>query len=293
MNKSYLYIISAGALWGTTGIFVNVLSALGFHTLQIAQLRATAAFLFMLVSFLVRGRKLPKVNLSDIWIFLGTGIISYFIFNICYFYSVQSVGMTVAAALLYTSPFFVTVMSCIFFKERINSRKAMALLIAVVGSALVSGIGSLPLGSLPAGGIVAGLFSGFTYALYSIFGVFALRKYDSLTVTFYTFLFAGLFSLLCTNAQDTVMLISTPKSFFIIALLGLATGAAPYFLYTKGLSWLEPSRAAILATVEPVVASVIGIAVFSERPTLLTVIGMALVILASVLTNLRDAKNKS
>ena len=293
MNKSYVYIILAAALWGTVGIFVNVLSALGFHTVQIAQLRAAVSFFFILVALLIHGKKLPKIGLSDIWIFLGTGIISYFIFNICYFYSLQRVGMTVAAALLYTSPFFVTVMSCIFFKERINSYKIAALLIAVSGSALVSGIGSLPLGSLPASGLAAGLFSGFTYALYSIFGVLALRKYNSLTVTFYTFLFASLFSLLCTNAQDTLALISTPQTFSIVLLLGLVTGAAPYFFYTKGLSGLEPSKAAILATVEPVVASVIGIAVFSERPTPLTVLGMALVILATVLTNLRHTKDKS
>ncbi|MBO7669454.1 MAG: EamA family transporter, partial [Oscillospiraceae bacterium] len=59
----------------------------------------------------------------------------------------------------------------------------------------------------------------------------------------------------------------------------------PFLAYTLGLQTVEASRAGILATVEPLVATLIGVVVFSEPLTLLSGLGILLILAAVVLLN--------
>ena len=81
MNKNYLYIILAACLWGTMGVFVNGLSAIGLTTVQIAMLRALVSLALITCLILFKNRSLFKIRLHDLWMFFGTGIVSYFLFN--------------------------------------------------------------------------------------------------------------------------------------------------------------------------------------------------------------------
>ena len=286
MNKNYAYIILAAIFWGTMGIFVNYLSDLGLSTVQIAMLRSLVSFLFMTLLILCKDRKLFRIHLRDVWMFLGTGIASYFLFNNCYFIAIKEVGVAVSSVLLYTSPIFVTLMSCIFFHEKLTKRKVLCLILAVGGCALVSGLASGNVGEVSTGGILIGLASGFCYALYSIFSTYALRKYQVITVTFYTFLFGAAAALLIGDPVDTFRIIANPTGILWALALGIISGAVPYFLYTLGLSRVDPSHAAVIATAEPVVASLIGIFFFRESADVFTVMGIVLIIGAAVMLNL-------
>ena len=68
---------------------------------------------------------------------------------------------------------------------------------------------------------------------------------------------------------------------------GIVTCYLPYLLYTYGLTGLETGRASIMASVEPVVATLVGALVFHESMSLLSALGVALVLAAVVLLNLR------
>lgn len=293
MNKYYLYIILAAVFWGTMGIFVNYLSDLGLSTVQIAMLRSLVSLLFMTLLILCKDRKLFRIHLRDVWMFLGTGIASYFLFNNCYFIAIKEVGVAVSSVLLYTSPIFVTLMSCIFFHEKLTKRKVLCLILAVGGCALVSGLASGNIVSVSAVGILIGLASGFCYALYSIFSTYALRKYQVITVTFYTFLFGAAAALLIGDPVDTFRIIANPTGLLWTLALGIISGAVPYFLYTLGLSRVDPSHAAVIATAEPVVASLIGIFFFRESADVFTVLGIVLIIGAAVMLNLHAKSDKS
>ncbi|MBQ4545176.1 MAG: EamA family transporter [Oscillospiraceae bacterium] len=292
MNRNYIYIILAAALWGTMGVFVNGLSALGLTTVQIAMLRALVSLIFITCLILFKNRGLFKIRLHDLWMFFGTGIISYFLFNNCYFVAIKSVGVAVSSVLLYTSPIFVTLMSCILFREKMTGKKLFCLALAVGGCALVSGLASGGVGKVSTVGVLIGLASGFTYALYSIFSTYALKKYEPLTVTFYTFLFGTVAALIIGKPAETFDIIASPSGILWAVSLGIISGAVPYFLYTVGLSKVNPSHAAVMATVEPVVASLIGIFVFNEASDLFTVLGIALIISAAAMLNMGKDRQK-
>ena len=68
-------------------------------------------------------------------------------------------------------------------------------------------------------------------------------------------------------------------------LTGLVTAVIPFLAYTLGLRTVEASRAGILATIEPLVATLVGIVVFSEPLTLLSGLGIVLILAAVILLN--------
>ena len=145
-------------------------------------------------------------------------------------------------------------------------------------------------------GLLAGLGSGIGYGLYSILGTVALRRYSPYTVTAYTFLFAAAGSWLICGPADMVSKFAaapSPVSLLLLCLLtALVTAVVPFLAYTLGLRTVEASRAGILATVEPLVATLIGILVFSEPLTVLSGIGIALILAAVVLLNLSPRQDE-
>lgn len=282
-------ILLAGGLWGTTGLFVRGLGALGFDTMQLVAARAVVAALVLLVIALIRDRRLLRIRLRDLWMFVGTGIVSYVFYNWCYFRCMQRCSLSVAAVLLYTAPMFIMLLSAVLFGERLTRPKAAALGLALAGCALVSGLlGGSAVSPL---GLLSGLGAGIGYALYTIFSLFALRRYSSLTVTFYTFLAASVGVLPFIPLRGTLQLIETADAAPELILLGILTNVLPYLLYTKGLTWVEPGRAAVLATMEPVAATVISVAVLGETLSLPATLGILLVLAAIGIINRKEGSH--
>ena len=281
------FVLSAGTLWGAMGVFVRKLGAYGFSPLQIAYLRILfGALLFLLITGVFQ-RDLLKIRLRDMGLFLGMGLLSLLLFTVCYFTTIDLASLSVAAILLYTSPIWVMLMSAICFREKITRRKLLCAAMAFGGCVLVSGIGSSA--SLSPMVIVTGLLSAVGYGLYSIFGTFALRKYQPLTVTTYAFLFGAVGALLLCNPIQIVRVISQTRNpgalVLLIAVTALVTAVLPYLLYTVGLNHMRASAAAIMASIEPVVATAAGALAFGETLTLPAFAGIALVLGAIVVLN--------
>ncbi len=138
-------------------------------------------------------------------------------------------------------------------------------------------------------GFLFGLGSGICYALYSIFSRFALnRGYDPLTITLYTFIFAAAVSVAVTDVRPVWQVVTADAgSFGYAVLFAVASCVLPYTLYTLGLKYIASSTASIIATIEPVVATIVGAAVFAEPVAFpFGYIGIALVLLSVVLINL-------
>lgn len=289
-GKANACVLAAGAMWGTISIFVRHLDGAGLSALQICLIRTFLAWV-MTGAFLASvspGRF--SIRLRDSWCFIGTGIISYALFSTCYFMAVAMSQVSVAVMLLYTSPVFVTLLSAVLFHESMTCRKWLALVCTVTGCVLVAGVlqGHL---TVPLPALALGLASGFLYALYSIFGRFALRRYDPLTVTFYTFTFATAAMLPLGQPGYIVEILMGDPSLWLWAMgIAIVCSVLPYFLYTKGLQHMESGKAAIMATIEPFVGSAIGIFFFAEPHGPLKLIGMALILGSVIILNKREKR---
>ena len=285
-NMGPLLIVLAGCFWGSMGIFVRRLSTFGFSPIQIVSLRITVAALVFSLLLLIKDSSGFRIALRDLPLFLGLGFGSILFFTICYFSAITIMPLSTAAILLYTSPIWIMLMSVLFFREKLNRIKLIALALAFAGCVLVSGISGE---GLTLTGLLLGLGSGIGYGLYSILGTIALRKYSPYTVTTYTFLFAAAGSWLVCQPADMISKISATDNLMgrllFCVLTGLVTAVIPFLAYTLGLRTVEASRAGILATIEPLVATLVGIVVFSEPLTLLSGLGIVLILTAVVLLN--------
>ena len=284
-----LLIILAGIFWGSMGIFVRGLTALaGFTSIQIVCVRLTVAALTFALILLIKDARGFRIRIKDIPLFLGLGFCSILFFTTCYFTAIRMMTLSIAAILLYTSPIWVMLLSLLLFHEKMTRPKFLALVISFLGCIFVSGIGSGGSAVTPAG-ILIGLGAGLGYGLYSILGTLALRRYSTYTVTAYTFVTAAAGSLFISSLPDLWHKItactSKPYLYILIVLTGLVTAVIPFLLYTLGLEQVEASRAAILATIEPMVATLIGVVVFHEYLTVLSVLGILCILAAIVLLN--------
>ena len=281
------FILLAGTCWGSIGIFVRRFNSLNLVSMDIVAVRSVFTVIFMAIFLAIYDRKLLKIRFRDIWCFIGTGIISMVFFNYCYFRLIEISSLSVAAVMLYTAPVFVMLMSAVLFHEKITPVKVVALIATFVGCCCVTGVvGSKVHLSLPA--ILLGLGAGLGYALYSIFGRFALeRGYHSFTINLYTFLFAALACAPLVDIGKIFSVCTSSVSMGVFSVLcGLITTVIPYITYNFGLAGVETGKAAIIASIEPVVATLIGVFVFHENLTTGNVIGIALVLAAIVMCNL-------
>ena len=279
-------VILAACFWGSMGIFVRKLGAYGFNSIQIVSVRVTLAAVIFCVILLVKDRAGFKISAGDIPLFMGLGFGSILFFTVCYFSAIKIMSLSAAAILLYTSPIWIMLMSALFFHEKMNSRKIAALVLAFGGCVMVSGISGE---GIPLIGLLFGLGSGIGYGLYSILGTIALRRYSPYTVTAYTFLLAAVGSWLICNPADMMSKFREADDLSVLMLFciltALVTAVIPFLAYTLGLQTLEASKAGILATIEPLVATIIGIVYFSEPLTLLSGIGILLILGAVIILN--------
>lgn len=284
-----LLVILGASCWGLIGLFTKPLTAIGCSATQISFLRCAVSALMVWIYLAIFDRNKLKIALRDIWMFLGTGVLSLVFFSVLYFKTQQETTLSVAAVLLYTAPCFVIIMSAIFFREKITGRVLAALGLALVGCVCTTGLlETLLTGGgvrLPPLGILTGIGSGLGYALYSIFANIALKKYSSITVTAYTFLFASLALAPFCLKGELMSLMKTQGAVSTTLGLSLASTILPYVIYTLGLKYTTPGRASVMAFSEPVVATLISVLIFKEALTPGGVAGIVLIFLSIFLLN--------
>ena len=291
MNKYVLAVLGGGFAWGFMGFFTRHLAEFGINSTSAIIIRCGLGAVCFGILLLATGPKQFKIKAKDAWCFLGSGLLSLLFFTYCYFNAINMMSLSTAAILLYTAPTIVMLLSAVLFKEKITKMKLLAVVLAFAGCCLVSGItGGV---SLTLGGLLFGLGSGFGYALYSIFARYALQRgYSSNTINFYSCLLAALGAAIIwgTDGCFTAMF-SSPSAIFWCVGVGVLSCFLPYMLYTYGLTGLENGKASVLASVEPVVASLLGIFFYHEKMTVPSLIGVLLVLSAVVILN-RKQKNQ-
>ena len=256
--------------------------------MQIVSIRAVVSALLMIPILLKMGIHHFKINLKTILPLVGMGVVSLTFSNFCYFNCIELSSLAVAALLLYTAPIFVMLMSLALFGESFNFAKGFALGATFLGCAFVTGAFDSEV-SLSLAGLLFGLGSGIGYALYSIFGKYAIRNYSTLTITTYAFIFASISSIPLADFTRDLKYFDITTIWAALGLAALST-VIPYLLYTWGLEEVEAGRASILATVEPLVAAAVGIAIFSEPVTLHKLIGTLLICSSIILLNMPKKK---
>lgn len=288
---SYAYVILGAACWGFIGVFNRLLGEAGVGVQSRVFVRNFPAMLLLTLAFAVFRRNVFHVKPKHLPIFMASGLLSVLCLAWVYFNCQMECSLAVAAILLYLAPSMVVLMSALLWKTPITRRKLAALLLSLLGCALVSGVIG---GGLTASwkGLAYGVAAAFCYASYTIFARYGLAHYDSYTMIYWTFVFAGLGSLLFLDWGALAPALRTPEGVWGAIGLVLIATVLPYLFYTKGLEGVESGKASILANVEPVVAALTGVVFFRERLSVWVLLGVACVLAGAMILSKEDVKEE-
>jgi drug/metabolite transporter (DMT)-like permease len=220
-------------------------------------------------------------------LFAVFGLLGVTGFYLLYIYAIVKVGVAVSVVLLYTAPVFVALMAWRWLGEKLGGRKLAALALTLPGCALVARVYDPSLLNANVVGILCGLGSGFTYALYSILGKLSLRRgHHIATMSFYVYAIGAaglLFVALFLGPGQLVSMGADPLVWGLLTLIALAQTLGALWAYTAGLRHLEAGVASILATFEPVVATLLAFFVLHEVIEWPQLVGGALILGAVLL----------
>ena len=279
-NKALIYIILSGIFWGTSAIFANMLSPFGFSSLQMTAMRGVVAAVVMCAYIFLKDRTLFRVKPSHFLLFALGGLFT-FLSAFFYYDSIKRASVSVAVMLMYTSPVFVMAYSVAFLGEKFTLKKAVSIVCVLVGCALISGIfGGVEFNLM---GVIMGLMAGVCYSAYNIVAKIQMDKgCNPLSSTVYGFMFMGLFALLSADIPGIFELASAnpPVTYPLMIGLGIFTVALPYFLYTASLKYIPVGTAAILGMIEPMTATILGVALFGDSITVVSCVGIILILAA-------------
>ena len=277
-TKAFIYIIVAGILWGTSGIFVHYLTPYGFSSLQMTAVRGLISFIGMAIYAALSDPSLFKIKPKDLLFFLPIGSTLFFT-AFTYYTSMTMTSVSTAVVLMYMAPVYVMIFSVIFLGEKFSRIKLISLIAMLVGCCLVSGIiGGIAFDAL---GIFLGFLSGISYATYNVITKIALKgERSAVSTTVYSFLIMAIIAMCAANPKNIAEKAAEnpwPAIPLLIG-LGIATFVIPYFLYTLAMRDLPAGTASALGIVEPMAATVFSVLFLGENLSALPLVGIVLIL---------------
>lgn len=293
-SKGYLFVVIAGVLWATIGLFVNTLLGKGLTPEQVAFLRLFLGFLILFIYSFIKMPNALKISKKGLGYCVMVGIISQAGFNICYFNAIDSIGVSASAVLLYTSPLFLAFLSMIVYREKLDKGKLISLAVCFMGSILAVTGGSLSLGQLSMNGILLGVMSAITYACMSIISKGALKECEGITLLIYGFLIGAILMIPLAKPVQLIPYTRDINILLIMLGLGIIPAAAAYIFYLNGISTgIDLSVAGILASTELIVSVIIGWTLLGEDFSIEKSIGVIFMIVSALIAIKKPKTDKS
>ena len=290
----YALALGAGATWGTTGPLSTGLyglmpaTSIGFWRV----LLGTGCLALWGLAF---HRDLFRVDRAG-WLLVGLGggaLVA--LFEIAYQFAIAGAGVAGAAAMLYTAPVIVAVLARWILKEALTPIRLLLALFVMAGVALTvtggsnAGAEAARLGI--AAGVAGGLLSALSYALTTLMARFAVPRYGALRVLLLEavggVVILGIGLTLAGRAPTPPPSLAAWRG-----LAGLTAGSvlAANILFFAAVKRIEAAPAAVAATIEPVVGTLLALLLFHQQLTPLGWLGLTMVVAGVAAGYLQEAK---
>jgi drug/metabolite transporter (DMT)-like permease len=276
-----LLIAISAASFGTLAIFGRFLYADGLDTFTMLFLRFGCAALLMLVTLLVRREAFPRGKI--LLQLIGMGALGYVGQSFSYLTAIKYASAGLVALLLYLYPTFVFILSVIVFHEKVTWIKIVAIILALIGTALTVD---------PAGGELFGILlaiaAALIYSVYIIVGTNVMKHVSVVQSSAVIFASAGaVYGVLM--AVNGVHLPSTNSGWVNIVGIVLVATVIPVVTFLAGLDRIGPTNAAMLSTLEPVVTVLLAAWIFGERLQSIALFGGGLILIAVIMLTRGEA----
>ena len=273
----------AAAAYGTNPLFAMPLYGEGMSVDSVLFYRYAIATVMLGALMLIKGEPF-RVRRSDILALAGAGIL-FALSSLLLFASYNYMDVGIASTILFVYPVFVAVLMASFFHERISRITLLAIVLALVGIALLSqGEGEGGASSVSVTGIILVILSSLSYAIYMVaINKSRLRHISSLQMTFYSLVFGSLLFIVRLGFLTDLQMPSGAVSWVCITSLGIFPTIISLLAMTVAIHDIGSTPTAILGALEPVTGLIIGIAMFGETLTGQSVSGILLILVAVTL----------
>ncbi len=275
--RAVVLVLVGATLLGSMGAWGRTIYHYEANPMTVVTWRALIGAVALAAILAVVQPQLLRVRPRDLTFFALYGFVGVTMNFWAYFSAFKFTTLAVAITLLYTYPAFVALFSAAFLSERLTRAKIGAVIVTLLGSALVAQVHQTEWLRLNLRGVLFGLLAGITAASYSIFGKRALTNYQPWTVVLYAFASGGLFLALLSGPQLLAATGYPVMGWLWILGLAVVASLGGYTLYTVGLRDLPASQASVIATWEVVTAAVLGWVIFGEHLAPAQLFGVALV----------------
>lgn len=277
----YVCALGAGSIWGTTGPLSTLLAAQGAPITGIGFWRLVVGLLGLSAFGLIRPDLFRVDRRGWLVIGLGGGVLVA-LFEVAYQYAISGAGVAGAAALLYTAPVLVALLARPLLGERVTRIRLVLAAAVMVGAALTVRGGSNE-GSVAATGLTAGVLGGalaaLSYAGTTLLARFAVPRYGPARVLLLEIL-GGIvvLGLVLPLTGHAPVLPATTSAWVYVSVLAAGTVLVANVLFFNAAQRIDAAPTAVAATIEPVVAALLALALFDQRLTGSGWLGLALVV---------------
>ena len=274
--RGLLLIALAATSWGTTGTATTLLVRDAEMTplvIGVARL-AVAAVVLALLARLQGPLSVARADVGPC-IVMGACMA---VFQASYFTAVVLVGVALTSLIaICSAPLTIAVLARVALGERLSPRGIIALAVGVIGTALliVGPRGFVDVGPRFVVGVALALTAGVAYAVYVVIAKASLARTRPLPLAAATFLAGAVWLapvLLWTDAPARQVVVGWP----LLLYLGVVATGLAYAAYTTGLTAVSAVAAGLVSLLEPLTATVLGVAIFHERLGALGILGAVL-----------------
>ncbi len=290
-------ILLASVCWGVMGVFVRNLTDFGYSSFDISFLRCAIATLLYATYVRITNPKALRSTKRGILTGMVYGMLTYSLSFFMYSTAVQRLPISVATVLMFTSPIWVALLSRLVFGERIGFAKVLAIGVCLLGACLVSGLLGETQLQLDVLGILAGCINAVGAAGMVLIPAYFSDRYENDTLLVYGFAGATLALTTMTNFPHILETLTGTQALPVLgSILGIALPCTVVanVAYVKSAAYISPTTTSILAALEVVVGSLVGVWLFQEHMRPWQIVGSVLIVLAAAfVATHKDAKQNT
>ena len=217
--------------------------------------------------------EIPKLKGKILILTLLSGIFLGFHFA-TWIASLDYTSISNSVVLVTTQPIFVAILSHLLLKEKINLTILFAVLLALLGSFIISG-GDFQVGKANFLGDILALIGAIMAAAYLLCGRVVRQKLSLITYIFTVYFISALVLGFLCIIWGTPLHPYPSKTFLWFILLGLIPTVIGHSLYNWALKYLKAYLVGMSILGEPVGATILAYLIFKQTPPTLTYLGAA------------------
>lgn len=284
--KGYFFVIFSAVIFGCMPMMAKLIYREGVNSISLVLLRNLLSLPVVSVVALCRRGNL-RIDWKALPSIAAIGIMGCCISPALLFSSYLYIASGTATVFHFVYPAAVVLGGVLFFREGISAGNLISVILCVTGIALFYTPGQ----PLDWRGSALALLSGVAFAAYVLMlSHFRYREISGFLLNLYIFLINSLVMLPVCLFGDLLMLPVSLEGWIFCFLFAFVTNVCAVAMFQQGTFLIGGQQASILSTLEPITGVVMGALVFREVMGLRSVLGSALVILASILIVLSDVR---